>query len=114
MDTVAKQSRVCRNVFFLFLFCTLIFSSRAASTKDSKIGESLVSLTGGAESLIGSTPPSCNSRCGNCTPCTPVAVPFTPPAQPQTDSVSDQPDPASHRPEAEVWKCSCGGKLYDP
>ncbi|QCD88225.1 hypothetical protein DEO72_LG3g2773 [Vigna unguiculata] len=109
MDRITNQSRVCRNVFFLCLFCTLIFSSHVSSTKgfDDVIAGSEI---GG--SVIGSTPPSCNSRCENCTPCTPILVPKSPPAHPLTHSASDP--HVDLDPEAAVWKCTCGGKLYDP
>ncbi|XP_058734753.1 EPIDERMAL PATTERNING FACTOR-like protein 6 [Vicia villosa] len=45
-------------------------------------------------SKIGSHPPSCKDSCGNCSPCNPILV--------------------SVPPNAEVWKCKCGDKLYDP
>ncbi|KAM6578423.1 hypothetical protein CsatB_030260 [Cannabis sativa] len=51
---------------------------------------------------IGSSPPRCLWKCGNCTPCKPVHVPV-PPGTPVT---------AEYYPEA--WRCKCGNKLYMP
>ncbi|KNA13803.1 hypothetical protein SOVF_113420, partial [Spinacia oleracea] len=45
---------------------------------------------------IGSYPPRCASKCGNCKPCKPVHVTVPPGA----------PVPAEYYPEA--WKCKCG------
>ncbi|KAK7341816.1 hypothetical protein VNO80_24755 [Phaseolus coccineus] len=99
MFTTLKQTHLCRNVFFLFLLCTLIFSSSAASSKDSESGESLKSSTGGAMSR----PPNCISRCEKCTPCKPILVATPPAAAPhQTDSASRRP----HGYYPLVWKCT--------
>ncbi|WVZ02113.1 hypothetical protein V8G54_022919 [Vigna mungo] len=115
MDTRVNQTRVCGNVLLLILFCILIFSNSAASTKDSEIGESLVSSRDKPKMLIGSSPPTCISRCEKCTPCKPILVPLTPPAALQTHSASKQHDTASQQsPQALIWKCTCGGKLYNP
>ncbi|XP_062083442.1 EPIDERMAL PATTERNING FACTOR-like protein 6 [Humulus lupulus] len=51
---------------------------------------------------IGSSPPRCLWKCGNCRPCKPVHVPV-PPGNPVT---------AEYYPEA--WRCKCGNKLYMP
>ncbi|OAY82300.1 EPIDERMAL PATTERNING FACTOR-like protein 6 [Ananas comosus] len=50
----------------------------------------------------GSYPPRCASKCGDCTPCSPVHVPV-PPGTPVI---------AEYYPEA--WRCKCGNKLYMP
>ncbi|XP_019430562.1 PREDICTED: EPIDERMAL PATTERNING FACTOR-like protein 6 [Lupinus angustifolius] len=50
----------------------------------------------------GSSPPQCTSKCGNCTPCTPVHLPV-PPGTPVI---------AEYYPEA--WRCKCGNKLNLP
>ncbi|XP_047179008.1 EPIDERMAL PATTERNING FACTOR-like protein 1 [Vigna umbellata] len=118
MDTTVKQT-LCGNVLLLILFCTLIFSSGAASIKDSEIGENLVSSTDRPKMLIGSSPPTCISRCNNCTPCKPILVPLPPPVPQQTHSTFEQPHTAFQRPddfgpETVIWKCTCGGKLYNP
>ncbi|KAK4419836.1 EPIDERMAL PATTERNING FACTOR-like protein 6 [Sesamum alatum] len=49
---------------------------------------------------LGSSPPRCTSKCGQCTPCKPVHVP---PGTPVT---------TEYYPEA--WRCKCGNKLYMP
>ncbi|WVZ02071.1 hypothetical protein V8G54_022877 [Vigna mungo] len=115
MDTTVNQTHVCGNVLLLILFCTLIFSSSAASIKaHRKIEESLVSSTTKPDTF-GSRPPTCISKCEKCTPCTPIVVPL-PPVSTQIDSAFKQPDTASQfssQAKPEVWKCTCGGKLYD-
>ncbi|OWM87805.1 EPIDERMAL PATTERNING FACTOR-like protein 5 [Punica granatum] len=50
----------------------------------------------------GSSPPSCRSKCGKCSPCKPVHVPIHP-------GVSL---PLEYYPEA--WRCKCGNKLFMP
>ncbi|KAL3749033.1 hypothetical protein ACJRO7_010169 [Eucalyptus globulus] len=50
----------------------------------------------------GSAPPSCRSKCGDCSPCQPVHVPV----QPGLDT------PPEYHPEA--WRCKCGNKLFMP
>ncbi|KAM7280676.1 hypothetical protein ACFE04_007810 [Oxalis oulophora] len=50
----------------------------------------------------GSSPPTCRSKCGWCSPCKPVRV-------------SIQPGltiPLEYYPEA--WRCKCGNKLFMP
>ncbi|KAL8481662.1 hypothetical protein ACS0TY_027970 [Phlomoides rotata] len=51
---------------------------------------------------LGSSPPSCRSKCGRCGPCKPVHVPIQPGL-----SV-----PLEYYPEA--WRCKCGNKLFMP
>ncbi|KMT05446.1 hypothetical protein BVRB_7g175730 [Beta vulgaris subsp. vulgaris] len=51
---------------------------------------------------LGSSPPRCASKCGQCTPCKPVHIPV-PPGTPVT---------AEYYPEA--WRCQCGNRLYMP
>ncbi|XP_047330982.1 EPIDERMAL PATTERNING FACTOR-like protein 6 [Impatiens glandulifera] len=51
---------------------------------------------------LGSSPPRCRTKCGKCTPCTPVHVPL-PPGKPVT---------AEYYPEA--WRCKCGNRLFLP
>ncbi|GLT61553.1 hypothetical protein SLA2020_342510 [Shorea laevis] len=50
----------------------------------------------------GSSPPSCRSKCGNCSPCSPVHVPVHPGFS----------FPQEYYPEA--WRCKCGNKLFMP
>ncbi|KAI4345686.1 hypothetical protein L6164_012786 [Bauhinia variegata] len=50
----------------------------------------------------GSSPPSCRSKCGWCTPCKPVHVAIQPGLS----------FPLEYYPEA--WRCKCGNKLFMP
>ncbi|XWS53926.1 hypothetical protein CRYUN_Cryun10bG0042200 [Craigia yunnanensis] len=50
----------------------------------------------------GSSPPSCRSKCGSCSPCKPVHVPIQPGFS----------MPLEYYPEA--WRCKCGNKLFMP
>ncbi|OIW16096.1 hypothetical protein TanjilG_18811 [Lupinus angustifolius] len=51
---------------------------------------------------LGSSPPKCTSKCGNCTPCK-LAVVSVPPGPPRM---------MDYYPV--IWKCNCGDKYYDP
>ncbi|XP_050132306.1 EPIDERMAL PATTERNING FACTOR-like protein 5 [Malus sylvestris] len=51
---------------------------------------------------LGSSPPSCRSKCGSCSPCKAVHVPIQP-------GVSI---PLEYYPEA--WRCKCGSHLFMP
>ncbi|KZV06810.1 EPIDERMAL PATTERNING FACTOR-like protein 4-like [Dorcoceras hygrometricum] len=51
---------------------------------------------------LGSSPPTCRSKCGWCTPCKPVHVPVHPGLF----------TPLEYYPEA--WRCNCGNKLFMP
>ncbi|KAH9682481.1 EPIDERMAL PATTERNING FACTOR-like protein 4 [Citrus sinensis] len=50
----------------------------------------------------GSSPPTCRSKCGRCSPCKPVHVPIQPGLS----------MPLEYYPEA--WRCNCGNKLFMP
>ncbi|CAK9329126.1 unnamed protein product [Citrullus colocynthis] len=50
----------------------------------------------------GSSPPTCRSKCGSCTPCAAVHVPIQPGLS----------LPLEYYPEA--WRCKCGNSLYMP
>ncbi|KAL5542021.1 hypothetical protein UlMin_009731 [Ulmus minor] len=50
----------------------------------------------------GSSPPSCRSKCGRCSPCKAVHVPIQP----------GMSMPLEYYPEA--WRCKCGNKLFMP
>ncbi|XP_014512808.1 EPIDERMAL PATTERNING FACTOR-like protein 5 [Vigna radiata var. radiata] len=50
----------------------------------------------------GSSPPSCRSKCGWCSPCIPVHVPVQPGLIIRLE----------YYPEA--WRCKCGNKLFMP
>ncbi|KAL0457157.1 UNVERIFIED_CONTAM: EPIDERMAL PATTERNING FACTOR-like protein 4 [Sesamum latifolium] len=51
---------------------------------------------------LGSSPPSCRSKCGMCAPCRAVHVPIQP----------GMSMPLEYYPEA--WRCECGNKLFMP
>ncbi|KAG6727213.1 hypothetical protein I3843_02G105800 [Carya illinoinensis] len=51
---------------------------------------------------FGSSPPTCRSKCGRCSPCSPMRVPIHP-------SLST---PLEYYPEA--WRCQCRNKLFMP
>ncbi|XP_068636300.1 EPIDERMAL PATTERNING FACTOR-like protein 5 [Aristolochia californica] len=50
----------------------------------------------------GSSPPTCRSKCGKCSPCKPVHVPIQP----------GRSMPLEYYPEA--WRCKCGNRLFMP
>ncbi|XP_022138712.1 EPIDERMAL PATTERNING FACTOR-like protein 4 [Momordica charantia] len=50
----------------------------------------------------GSSPPTCRSKCGSCSPCTAVHVPIQPGLS----------LPLEYYPEA--WRCKCGNSLFMP
>ncbi|KAG0555223.1 hypothetical protein M758_12G155400 [Ceratodon purpureus] len=66
----------------------------------SKIGD------GGSirRSLVGSSPPTCRSKCGTCTPCKPVHVAIGSPHGVISET--------EYYPE--VWRCQCGNRYYMP
>ncbi|XP_073272366.1 EPIDERMAL PATTERNING FACTOR-like protein 5 [Primulina huaijiensis] len=51
---------------------------------------------------LGSSPPTCRSKCGWCSPCKPVHLPIHPGLF----------RPLEYYPEA--WRCKCGNKLFMP
>ncbi|KAG6579357.1 EPIDERMAL PATTERNING FACTOR-like protein 6, partial [Cucurbita argyrosperma subsp. sororia] len=61
-----------------------------------------LTLSRGRLGRPGSSPPHCTSKCGKCTPCTPVLV-----SVPPGTSVRGDYYPL-------VWRCTCKGKLYIP
>ncbi|XP_066319584.1 EPIDERMAL PATTERNING FACTOR-like protein 1 [Miscanthus floridulus] len=70
------------------------------------------------KSRLGSTPPSCHSRCSACNPCMPVQV-TTAPGLGRTVRVTDDAVTvagfsrySNYKPLG--WKCRCDGRLYDP
>ncbi|KAL2463769.1 EPIDERMAL PATTERNING FACTOR-like protein 4 [Forsythia ovata] len=50
----------------------------------------------------GSSPPTCRSKCGRCSPCKPVHVPIQPGLS----------IPLEYYPEA--WRCKCADKFFMP
>ncbi|XP_059636169.1 EPIDERMAL PATTERNING FACTOR-like protein 6 [Cornus florida] len=55
-------------------------------------------------SALGSRPPNCEHKCGNCVPCNAIQVPTT------TDHVGVH--YANYEPEG--WKCKCGTAFFNP
>ncbi|WOL08181.1 EPIDERMAL PATTERNING FACTOR-like protein 6 isoform X2 [Canna indica] len=53
---------------------------------------------------LGSRPPSCDRKCGGCSPCTAIQVPATMNQQ--------RTQYANYEPEG--WKCKCGSSIYNP
>ncbi|XP_047951160.1 EPIDERMAL PATTERNING FACTOR-like protein 4 [Salvia hispanica] len=51
---------------------------------------------------LGSSPPSCRSKCGSCAPCKAVHVSIQPGIR----------MPLEYYPEA--WRCNCGNNLFMP
>ncbi|XP_042016722.1 EPIDERMAL PATTERNING FACTOR-like protein 6 [Salvia splendens] len=104
-------------LFFFLCFCAPFISCQnpqilPESMSLMTIGADVISYKGlesykigGARRLLsgpGSSPPRCSSKCGSCTPCTPVHVPV-PPGTPVT---------TEYYPEA--WRCKCRNKFYIP
>ncbi|KAF8393604.1 hypothetical protein HHK36_021848 [Tetracentron sinense] len=55
-------------------------------------------------STLGSLPPNCEHKCGECNPCEAIQVPTT------TDRLGIQ--YANYEPEG--WKCKCGTSFFSP
>lgn len=54
--------------------------------------------------LVGSSPPTCQGKCGTCSPCNPIHVSIGSPHGALTQQ--------EYYPE--VWRCKCGNKLFMP
>ncbi|MBA0599949.1 hypothetical protein Gorai_006149, partial [Gossypium raimondii] len=86
------------------LFASVITLSRFGSGFQEREGSKKRSGSGELDRFIaqkrlsgpGSSPPSCRSKCGNCSPCKPVHVPIQPGFS----------MPLEYYPEA--WRCKCG------
>ncbi|XP_023000566.1 EPIDERMAL PATTERNING FACTOR-like protein 5 [Cucurbita maxima] len=93
----------------LFLFAVVLLLASAIAARPTPIKETQLP-TGGEERVVtrrrlsgpGSSPPTCRSKCGSCTPCTAVHVPIHPGLS----------LPLEYYPEA--WRCKCGNSLYMP
>ncbi|XP_044485436.1 EPIDERMAL PATTERNING FACTOR-like protein 4 [Mangifera indica] len=86
---------------FLFFLLTQLGSGLQERGSDSE------TMEGGVKaqkrlSGPGSSPPTCRSKCGNCSPCSPVHVPIQP------GFIT----PLEYYPEA--WRCKCGNNLFMP
>ncbi|XP_010931343.1 EPIDERMAL PATTERNING FACTOR-like protein 4 [Elaeis guineensis] len=105
-----SKSALLRWVFIcLFFACALIASTNSRTLhleiRSSRTDSSTQGGTVRRRELSegpGSYPPRCTSKCGTCTPCTPVHVPVPP----------GTPEITEYYPEA--WRCKCGNKLYMP
>ncbi|KAJ8765841.1 hypothetical protein K2173_015806 [Erythroxylum novogranatense] len=123
MDVPRRRRRRCRHHHHqlptLTAFTFLLFfsaSATALSHLGSRVEEGEERETGtGSSSVIdrvlgqskrvvgpGSSPPTCRSKCGRCSPCKPVNVPIQPGLT----------IPLEYYPEA--WRCKCGNKLFMP
>ncbi|KAL5707445.1 hypothetical protein ACHQM5_018347 [Ranunculus cassubicifolius] len=87
---VSLSSRSFALLFLIFVCTSMIISPIFAK----RIEVNRKSL---ARELAGSSPPTCNKKCGTCTPCERVLV--TPPGG---------------TGDAQVWRCKCDGQLYNP
>jgi hypothetical protein len=54
--------------------------------------------------LVGSSPPTCQGKCGSCTPCNPIHVSIGSPHGALTQQ--------EYYPE--VWRCKCGNRFFMP
>ncbi|WOH12794.1 hypothetical protein DCAR_0832302 [Daucus carota subsp. sativus] len=109
-----------RTVFFSYIIALffVVFAASAVATRTSthrKLGGGVVEkgeewkeeferemMSRRKLSGPGSSPPSCRSKCGRCTPCSPVHIPVHPGFT----------LPLEYYPEA--WRCKCRNKLYMP
>ncbi|KAB2599695.1 EPIDERMAL PATTERNING FACTOR-like protein 5 [Pyrus ussuriensis x Pyrus communis] len=94
---------------FTFLLFTSASSAVTSQTQlggglhhQSEAGPALERVVTHQKSRLGSSPPSCRSKCGRCSPCKAVHVPIQP-------GVSI---PLEYYPEA--WRCKCGNHLFMP
>ncbi|KAF6141189.1 hypothetical protein GIB67_018279 [Kingdonia uniflora] len=87
--------RVALTVFLLLFFV----STSARTTTTNTTGGELVERV---LNRLGSSPPSCRSKCGRCWPCRAVRVAIQP----------GRSVPLEYYPEA--WRCKCGNKLFMP
>ncbi|XVF66621.1 hypothetical protein PTKIN_Ptkin10aG0051700 [Pterospermum kingtungense] len=96
--------------FLLFAFASLITLSQLGSEIQEREGSKKRSGSAVLDAFLvqkrlggpGSSPPSCRSKCGRCSPCKPVHVPIQPGFS----------MPLEYYPEA--WRCKCANKLFMP
>ncbi|XP_024361814.1 uncharacterized protein [Physcomitrium patens] len=69
-----------------------------------KLVSGRMSSTSGRRGLVGSSPPTCRSKCGLCTPCKAVHVAISSPHGVISET--------EYYPE--VWRCQCGNRYYMP
>uniref|UniRef100_A0A0E0EMH7 Epidermal patterning factor-like protein n=1 Tax=Oryza meridionalis TaxID=40149 RepID=A0A0E0EMH7_9ORYZ len=80
-------------------------------------GEVAVAVAGEEEKVrLGSSPPSCYSKCYGCSPCVAVQVPtLSAPSVPAAAAADAAPLVATftnYKPLG--WKCQCRDRLFDP
>ncbi|KAG8370264.1 hypothetical protein BUALT_Bualt14G0098800 [Buddleja alternifolia] len=102
----SKYMYIC--VYIYMLEITVLLNDKVKKCINwygvSKIKEEVVDRVTARRRLggPGSSPPSCRSKCGWCSPCKPVHVPIQPGFS----------MPLEYYPEA--WRCKCGNKLFMP
>ncbi|KAK3042216.1 hypothetical protein RJ639_001336 [Escallonia herrerae] len=77
-------------------------AKRGGRSPSEVVGERAAAMTRRRLGGPGSSPPTCRSKCGRCSPCRPVQVPIQPGLS----------IPLEYYPEA--WRCKCGSKLFMP
>ncbi|MED6171150.1 hypothetical protein PIB30_038054 [Stylosanthes scabra] len=118
MGVLRRRHHYWLPALLLTAFTLLLFSSATASaiTRTRTTTASSQPSVGVAAELVqsrveekrsrsrgpGSSPPSCKSKCGWCSPCDPVHVPVQPGFIIRLE----------YYPEA--WRCKCGSKLFMP
>ncbi|XP_044502737.1 EPIDERMAL PATTERNING FACTOR-like protein 8 isoform X2 [Mangifera indica] len=68
------------------------------------------------EMKLGSSPPACANKCFNCRPCMATLVLIDDSKKPPRAALNniDLQDYIESYYYAQVWKCKCGDKIYDP
>ncbi|KAL5712443.1 hypothetical protein ACHQM5_014616 [Ranunculus cassubicifolius] len=91
---------------FTILFMASVCTTMVSGFEGSDVSGTLErSVQKNRMRLIGSSPPTCQFKCGTCIPCRPVLVPVKPGGR------SNVPDTECY---PLVWRCICQGKLYRP
>lgn len=118
----ALSTRKLRSIIVLILFCsaaqnlqvsrasrvnTLLLQELHQQRNVSLVGSPRIITAPAAAILsmnLGSSPPTCTRRCGNCNPCKGVLVPI--------HTSRDSQNASDYYPLA--WRCQCGGHLFTP
>ncbi|KAG0480360.1 hypothetical protein HPP92_011218 [Vanilla planifolia] len=105
----------------LFNLLLLFLQSSSASRMDQQWSPPSSHLDKVEEEKVrlGSTPPSCRNRCRACNPCEAVQVPTPPASTGLRDRLgAKKPQPVFSQLNSNYkpleWKCSCGGRLFNP
>ncbi|KAK3190128.1 hypothetical protein Dsin_029689 [Dipteronia sinensis] len=94
---VVRLSRRCLSSLTAFTFLFFVLTQLGSGLREKEVVSQNKRQNG-----PGSSPPTCRSKCGNCSPCKPVHVPIQPGLS----------IPLEYYPEA--WRCKCGNKLFMP